>query len=111
MPLFFICFTLLKSAGSRFRELADTTLRGRMPEAWGDIPMSNPRNRILASTALALVLAAPLGYFAKGHLAAMAATSAEPAATQFAPATVAPTSAPAAGTPANEPGATPASAP
>lgn len=38
--------------------------------------MSNPRNRILASTALALVLAAPLGYLAKGHLTAMAATSA-----------------------------------
>ena len=48
--------------------------------------MSNPRNRILASTALALVLAAPLGYLAKGHLTAMAATSAEPAAAQFAPA-------------------------
>ena len=47
--------------------------------------MSNPRNRILASTALALVLAAPLGYLAKGHLTAMAATSAEPAVTQFAP--------------------------
>ena len=58
--------------------------------------MSNPRNRILASTALALVLAAPLGYFAKGHLAAMAATTAEPAATQFAPVNAAPASEPAA---------------
>jgi len=63
--------------------------------------MSNPRNRILASTALALVLAAPLGYLAKGHLTAMAATTAEPAATQFAP-TVA---APAVTAPANEPAA------
>ena len=72
--------------------------------------MSNPRNRILASTALALVLAAPLGYMAKGHLAAMAATTAEPAAAQFAP--VAPaTVAPAVIAPASEPAAIPASAP
>ena len=63
--------------------------------------MSNPRNRILASTALALVLAAPLGYFAKGHLAAMAATTAEPAATQFAPANASPVNA----APASEPAA------
>ena len=63
--------------------------------------MSNPRNRILASTALALVLAAPLGYLAKGHLTAMAATSAEPAATQFAPAVAIP----AVAAPANEPAA------
>ena len=63
--------------------------------------MSNPRNRILASTALALVLAAPLGYLAKGHLTAMAATSAEPAATQFAPAVAIP----AVTAPANEPAA------
>ena len=58
--------------------------------------MSNPRNRILASTALALVLAAPLGYLAKGHLTAMAATSAEPAVTQFAPTVATPASEPAA---------------
>ncbi len=58
--------------------------------------MSNPRNRILASTALALVLAAPLGYLAKGHLTAMAATTAEPAAAQFAPAVTAPANEPAA---------------
>ena len=58
--------------------------------------MSNPRNRILASTALALVLAAPLGYLAKGHLTAMAATSAEPAVTQFAPVNATPASEPAA---------------
>ena len=63
--------------------------------------MSNPRNRILASTALALVLAAPLGYLAKGHLTAMAATTAEPAAAQFTP-TVA---TPAVTAPANEPAA------
>ena len=63
--------------------------------------MSNPRNRILASTALALVLAAPLGYFAKGHLAAMAATTAEPAATQFAPVNATPVNA----APASEPAA------
>ena len=55
--------------------------------------MSNPRNRILASTALALVLAAPLGYLAKGHLTAMAATSAEPAVTQFAPVNATPVNA------------------
>ena len=69
--------------------------------------MSNPRNRILASTALALILAAPLGYMAKGHLAAMAATSAEPAAAQFAPATAAPAMV----APASEPAAIPTSAP
>ncbi len=63
--------------------------------------MPNPRSRILASTALALVLAAPLGYLAKGHLTAMAATSAEPAATQFAPAVAIP----AVTAPANEPAA------
>ena len=63
--------------------------------------MSNPRNRILASTALALVLAAPLGYLAKGHLTAMAATSAEPAVTQFAPANATPVNA----APASEPAA------
>ena len=72
--------------------------------------MSNPRNRVLASTALALILAAPLGYMAKGHLAAMAATSAEPAAAQFAP--VAPaTVAPAMVAPASEPAAIPTTAP
>src|SRR3954464_13807562 len=63
--------------------------------------MSNPRNRILASTALALVLAAPLGYLAKGHLTAMAATSAEPAVTQFAPVNASPANA----APASEPAA------
>jgi murein L,D-transpeptidase YcbB/YkuD len=63
--------------------------------------MSNPRNRILASTALALILAAPLGYMAKGHLAAMAATAAEPATAQFAPANATPATA----TPVNEPAA------
>ena len=56
--------------------------------------MSNPRNRILASTALALILAAPLGYLAKGHLTAMAATSAEPAVTEFAPVNASPATAP-----------------